>query len=150
MELVEKLRACFFVCSWRGYARSRLGGAKYFASNDLNLNRVFSFIVNINDRLSAATRISAAALLQINASPPINHSSIIYGTWPVARQIYHDKWKRKQEKRGLVWDTNMGVVLLVSGTPILWTWLQLLKVPEGCLFKQPLASRRAKHRTVTP
>ena len=33
MELVGKLRACFF--SWR------LGGAKYFVSTDLNLNRAF-------------------------------------------------------------------------------------------------------------
>ena len=33
MELVGKLRACFFSC--------RLGGAKYFVSTDLNLNRVF-------------------------------------------------------------------------------------------------------------
>ena len=33
MELVGKLRACFFSC--------RLGGAKYFVSTDLNLNRAF-------------------------------------------------------------------------------------------------------------
>ena len=63
MELVEKLRTCFFSCSRKGDARSRLGGPKYFVSIDLNLNRSF---------------------------PP---------TWPVARQIYYNKRKRKQEKR---------------------------------------------------
>ena len=43
MELVEKLGICFFGCSCRGDARSRLGGggAKYFVSTDLNLNRLF-------------------------------------------------------------------------------------------------------------
>ena len=39
MELVEKLGICFFGCSCRGDARSRLGGPKYFVSTDLNLNR---------------------------------------------------------------------------------------------------------------
>ena len=41
MVLVGKLRACFFSCSCKGDARSRLGGPKYFVSTDLNLNRVF-------------------------------------------------------------------------------------------------------------
>ena len=41
MELVGKLRACFFSCFCKGDARSRLGGAKYFVSTDLNLNRAF-------------------------------------------------------------------------------------------------------------
>ena len=39
MELVEKLCPCFFSCSCKGDARSRLGGPKYFVSTDLNLNR---------------------------------------------------------------------------------------------------------------
>ena len=71
MELVGKLRACFFSCSCKGGARSRLGGAKYFVSTDLNLNRAFSL------------------------------------TWPVARQIYYNERKHKQEKRVLDWDANM-------------------------------------------
>ena len=43
MELIEKLimSAFFFSCSFKGDPRSRLGGAKYFVSTDLNLNRVF-------------------------------------------------------------------------------------------------------------
>ena len=41
MELVGKLRSCFFSCFCKGDARSRLGGAKYFVSTDLNLNRAF-------------------------------------------------------------------------------------------------------------
>ena len=41
MELVGKLRACFFSCFCKGDARNRLGGAKYFVSTDLNLNRAF-------------------------------------------------------------------------------------------------------------
>ena len=41
MELVGKLRACFFSCPCKGGTRSRLGGPKYFVSTDLNLNKAF-------------------------------------------------------------------------------------------------------------
>ena len=41
MELVEKLRACFFGSCFKGDTRSRFRGAKYFVSTDLNLNRAF-------------------------------------------------------------------------------------------------------------
>ena len=43
MELVDKLRACFFGSSCKGHARSRLGNVKHFVSTDLNHNSVFSF-----------------------------------------------------------------------------------------------------------
>ena len=80
MEIVEKLRACFFGFSCQGDTRSRVGGAKSFVSTDLNLKIAFSL------------------------------------TWPVARQIYYNIRKCKQEKRGMVWDINMAAVLLVSDT----------------------------------
>ena len=113
MELVGKLRACFFSCPCKGGTRSRLGGPKYFVSTDLNLNR---------------------ALL----------------TWPVARKIWYSKRKGKKKKRekGLVWETNMATVLwLVWAWPILRTWLQVLKGPEGCIASYKLVDVR--NNTVT-
>ena len=113
MELVEKLRACFFGSCFKGDTRNRLGGAKIFCVNrlSLTLNRAFSL------------------------------------TWPVARQIYYNKRKRKQEWRGLVWDANMAAVLLLWDWPILQTWLKVLKGPEGCIGSQKPIDER--NNTVT-
>ena len=38
MELVEKLRSCFFGCSYRGVARSRLGGKGVGEQNTLSFS----------------------------------------------------------------------------------------------------------------
>ena len=70
-------------------------------------------------------------------------------TWPVARKICYSKRKgKKKREKGLVWDTNMAAVFwLVWDWPILGTWLQVLKGPEGCIASFKLVDVR--NNTVT-
>ena len=46
-------------------------------------------------------------------STDLNLNRAFLLTWPVARQIYYNKRKCKQEKKRVVWNINKATVLLV-------------------------------------
>ena len=46
-------------------------------------------------------------------STDLNLNRAFLLTWPVARQIYYNKRKYKQEKKRVVWNINIATVLLV-------------------------------------